>query len=280
MILISGEKQFRSVVNDCTKENAALKKIIAPKKYVRRFRDRSSPDRRDRSPRRSDHSRGSEHNKGKSGQNQKRKNSGDGGPGSGSSKDTKSRAKKSKPSPAKKKGTSSLSDPVYSFLDIKAINMVKAVGLNFDNLSIVDKLPIGGRLTKFYDNWLKLNCADWVLSVVKEGYKIPLRSIPHQKKIPTNPKVVDKAHEVLVNEANDLLTKEAVTIVEPCEGPYVSSYFVVLKPRRVDQFRPILNLKVFNFNVRKYKFTMETLQSVREWLKHGFYCVSLDIKDA
>ena len=158
--------------------------------------------------------------------------------------------------------------------------MVKAVGLNFDNLSMVDKLPIGGRLSKFYDNWLKLNCADWVLSVVKEGYKIPLRSIPHQKKIPTNPKVVDKAHEVLVNEANDLLTKEAVTIVEPCEGQYVSSYFAVPKPRRVDQFRPILNLKVFNFNVRKYKFTMETLQSVREWLKHGYYCVSLDIKDA
>ena len=152
--------------------------------------------------------------------------------------------------------------------------------MNLDNLSILDKLPIGGRLTKFYDNWLKLSCADWVLSVVKEGYKIPLKSIPRQKKIPANPKVVDKAHEVLVKEANDLLTKEAVTIVEPCDGQYVSSYFAVPKPRRVDQFRPILNLKLFNFNVRKYKFTMETLQSVREWLKPGFYCVSLDIKDA
>ena len=236
MNLISGEKQFRSVVNDCTKENAALKKIIAPKKFVRRFRDRSSPDRRDRdrSPRRSDYSRGSDHNKGK-GQNQKRKNSGDGGSGSGSSKDTKSKAKKSKPTPSKKKGMSSLSDPFYSFLDIKAIDMVKAVGLNLDNLSMVDKLPIGGRLTKFYNNWLKINCADWVLSVVKEGYKIPPQSIPHQKKIPTNPKVVDKAHEVLVNEANDLLIKEAVTIVEPCEGQYVSSYFAVPIPKRVDQ---------------------------------------------
>ena len=78
----------------------------------------------------------------------------------------------------------------------------------------------------------------------------------------------------------DLLTKEAVTVVEPCEDQYISSYFAVPKPRRVDQFRPILNLKLFNFNVRKYKFTMETLQSVREWLKPGFYCVSLDIKDA
>ena len=282
IISISGDKQFQSVLNDCTKQNAALKKVIAPqyKKWYKKDR-RFSPDRRD--PKRSDHSRGSDHHsrdgRSGSGHDLKRKHSGEGGSGSG--KNYPSKAKKSKPSSSKKKGMSSpLSDPFYSFLDMEAINMVKAVGLCVDKLSDVDKLPIGGRISLFYDNWLKLSCADWILSVVKDGYKIPIKSLPHQLKVPSNPKVVDNAHKVLIDEANGLLLKEAVTIVDPLKGHYISSYFAVPKPKREDQFRPILNLKFFNKNVRKYKFKMETLQSVREWIKPGFYCVSLDIKDA
>ena len=285
-ILISGNKHFQSVLNNCTKQNAALKKaIVPPKKYRKRDQDRSSPDRRDRSPRRSDRSPRRSDNRssgGRSGQDQKRKSGGHGGSGARSSKDSQSKAKKSKPSSSKKKGMScDVSDSFYSFLDAEALKMVSDVGLDIDNISNVDSLPLGGRLTKFYDNWSKLNCAEWVLSVIKEGYKIPLKSPPRQLKVPSNPKVVDsKAHEVLVNEANELLAKGAVTVVDPCEDQYVSTYFAVPKPRRIEQYRPILNLKVFNLNVKKYKFTMETLQSVREWIKPGFYCVSLDIKDA
>ena len=171
-------------------------------------------------------------------------------------------------------------DNSCDFISVEALNMVKAVGLDVDRLSIVDKMPVGGRIQSFYDNWLKINCSDWVLKVVREGYKIPLKSIPQQQKIPVNPKVNGAAFDVLVKEAEDLLLKKAVRVVEPCEGQYVSSYFAVPKPRKIDQFRPILNLKFFNNHVKKYHFSMETLAAVRDWIKPGYFCISLDIKDA
>ena len=91
----------------------------------------------------SNHSRGSDHHsrgsdrysrddrdRSGSGQDLKRNHSGKGGSGSG--KNYPSKAKKSKPNSSRKKGTSSfMSDAFNSFLDMKAIKMVKAVGLDF-----------------------------------------------------------------------------------------------------------------------------------------------------
>ena len=298
-ISISGDKQFQSVLNDCTKQNAALKKVIAPHKKWYNDHSRFSPDRRDpeRSdhPRRSDHhSRGSDHHsrgsdrysrddrdRSGSGQDLKRNHSGKGGGGSGSGKNYPSKAKKSKPSSSKKKGTSPFSfDGFYSFLSTEALEKVQAEGLCIDDISNVDHKPIGGRLQFYYDNWTKIDCSEWVLSVVRDGYKMPLQSVPIQQKIPANPKATGSAHTVLVKEAQDLLAKKAVFEVEPCEGEYISSYFAVPKPRKTDEFRPILNLKYFNRNVKKYSFSLEGLAAVREWIKPGYFCVSLDIRDA
>ena len=118
------------------------------------------------------------------------------------------------------------------------------------------------------------------LSVVEFGYKIPLKSLPFQRKLPKNPPAVGKAHDILVQEANDLLNKHAVSVVEPVDDQYISSYFAVPKPRKPDSWRPILNLKYFNDFIKKYRFQMETLASVREWIKPNSYCTSLDLKDA
>ena len=54
------------------------------------------------------------------------------------------------------------------------------------------------------------------------------------------------AHQVLIDEAKELLTKEAVIPVAPVIGQYVSAYFAVTKPRSLGKFRHILNLKKFN----------------------------------
>ena len=144
----------------------------------------------------------------------------------------------------------------------------------------MESLPLGGRIRNFITNWRKITDNDWVLSVVEFGYKIPLKTTPSQNRVPKNPPAFGEAHNVLVNEANDLIKKHAVSVVEPVNGQYISSYFAVPKPRKIDQWRPILNLKYFNNNVKKYKFKMETLANVREWIKPGSFCTSLDLKDA
>ena len=65
------------------------------------------------------------------------------------------------------------------------------------------------------------------------------------------------------------------------QGEYVSSYFAVPKSKRVpDKWRPILNLKKFNKNIRHIYFVMEEVKCVRKWFRHGAHCAGLDIKDA
>ena len=116
--------------------------------------------------------------------------------------------------------------------------------------------------------------------MVEFGYQIPLKFIPQQSSVPINPSVSKEAHKVLLDEANDLKRKGAVSVVDHLPGEYMSSYFAVPKARSPGKFRPILNLKYFNKNVKKYKFKMETLASLREWIREGSYCTGLDLKDA
>ena len=170
---------------------------------------------------------------------------------------------------------------VNGFFDKSTELLVSDSGLDITQILSLDALPLGGRISKCYDNWQRIVSNDWVLSVVREGYKIPLKCKPVQKSVPKNPKPKGPAaFEILVKEANDLKLKNAVTVVEHCPDEYVSSYFAVPKPHRDNQFRPILNLKYFNNFVKKYKFSMESLKSVKEWIRPGYFCTSLDIKDA
>ena len=92
--------------------------------------------------------------------------------------------------------------------------------------------------------------------------------------------MTESAFTVLVNEAKELKSKQAVIVASHCKGEYISSYFAVPKPRSPGKFRPILNLKHFNKCVKKYKFPMEHLKSVRNWIRPGSWCIGLDLKDA
>ena len=115
---------------------------------------------------------------------------------------------------------------------------------------------------------------------MSEGYKIPFKFVPFQRFWPRNPEVSGPAHEVLEQEAADLLAKESIAPVAPVRGQFVSSYFAVAKAHSPGKFRPILNLKKFNRSVKKYKFRMEGLKQVRDWIQKDAYFCSMDLKDA
>ena len=158
--------------------------------------------------------------------------------------------------------------------------MVSSTGLCLDNIPALDIMPIGGRVSQCVSNW-KIVCSNtWVLDVISNGYCIPLETIPRQDSIPSNPVAVGEAHEILVKEALTLKEKQAIAVVEHCDGEYISTYFAVPKPNRPGQYRPILNLKYFNENVKKYKFSMESVRSIREWLQPNAFCIGLDLADA
>merc|ERR1711895_185581 len=92
-----------------------------------------------------------------------------------------------------------------------------------------------------------------------------------------NPKVSGLAFEVLKQEASDLLSKESIASVTPVEGQYVLSYFAVAKAHSPGKFRPILNLKRFNKSFKKYKFRMEGVKQVRDWIQKDAYFCGMDL---
>ena len=167
-----------------------------------------------------------------------------------------------------------------NFFITQAISDVEILGLPVKKIPDLHTMALGGRLKHCVEDWERIGISSWVRNVVSEGYKIPLKFIPTQSKVPANPPVKGAAFEILATEAIELLAKEAVEEVVPAVGQYISTYFAVPKARSPGKFRPILNLKKFNRSIKKYKFKMETMAHLRDWLKPGAYCVGIDLKDA
>lgn len=284
--LYGGDDGIRSSIKSAVKQDTYIAKAVTKPSYPKSksgysvgssSRRRSRSRSRDRGGNRNDErkSKGFSH----SNKSSKRKSFSKGG----SSKDSSRGGVSKKPRYDKdKKGTmpTCFNSVWSSFISPMAVLMVTTLGLTVDNIPALESEPIGGRIRKCLDNW-KIVCSNnWVIKVIEDGYKIPLKSQPHQRSVPQNPQVSASAFDVLVQEAESLKAKCAVIPVHSCEGQYISTYFAVPKPRRIDAWRPILNLKYFNRHVSKYKFQMETLSKVRDWIQPGAYCVGLDIRDA
>ena len=279
-----GEEKIKKVLGDSTKKSTMLNKAVASRKTFRKKSSTGSSTNgnRSRSRSRSESPRRYNKNRGSSSNSSRKRKSGNGGGGGKDSQDSK--PKRSKKDSSKKKGIiSSCISSWPTLLTSQAILLVTSLGFVMDFIPSLDNIPLGGRLSNFMENW-RIVCKNkknkWVLNVVEHGYRIPLKCLPFQDKYPVNPPATGNAYDVLVNEALMLKLKNAVKSVISCPGQWVSAYFAVPKPRKTDEFRPILNLKEFNLNVKKYKFSMETLMNIRDWIKPGAYCIGLDLRDA
>ena len=300
--LFGGEKAVRSKLSEASKEDDLLKKTInrpnrSRKNYKRKqTRSRQSGRKsrsRSRSRRSRSRSRGSPHKTrsrkqkdgsgkaGKSGRQSGKDNAGDGSK-DGDKADASSRNKKKKSSKDFYYFSPSSFDEAWNnkFFSATALLMITSLGFIVNSIPFLNQLPLGGRLSRCIDNWEKVTDSKWIRNVVSQGYKIPFKYPPEQKRVPTNPVASGPAHDVLVAEAADLLLKEAVVTVDPVPGQFVSPYFAVTKPRSPGKFRPILNLKRFNHSVKKYKFRMEGLKQVRDWIKPDAWFCGMDLKDA
>ena len=302
--LFGGEKAVRSKLSDASKEDDLLAKTINKSNRPRKsFKGKQNKSRRSsrrsrsrsRSRRSRSRSRGSPHRTRSKKQKAGSGKTGKGGRQSGSGKDNAGdRSKdgdKAEASYRSKKKKSS-KDFYYSsplsfdeawnnnFFSATALLMITSLGFMLSWIPYLNQLPLGGRLSRCIESWEKVTDSKWVRNVVSQGYKIPFKYPPDQKYVPTNPVATGPAHDVLVAEAADLLLKEAVVTVNPVSGQYVSSYFAVTKPRSPGKFRPILNLKKFNHSVKKYKFRMEGLKQVRDWIQRDAWFCGMDLKDA
>ena len=138
-------------------------------------------------------------------------------------------------------------------------------------------IPVGGRLAHFAEKWEEITDNKWVLSIVRNGFRIPFIKIPPLSSVPI--RMSQSSSPFLREEIKNLLNKRAVERVQnPGTPGFYSRIFLV--PKKNGKFRLILDLSLLNRYIEKQAFKMETVKSVRQAMRLNDWAVSIDLTDA
>ena len=101
---------------------------------------------------------------------------------------------------------------------------------------------MGGCLAPFWDTWRQWGAEDWVVQILREGYRIPFLPSPPLSSVPVHLPSYSPSSirgQALAAEIAALLEKGAIELAPPTPG-YYSQVFVVLKAS--GSWRPIIDL--------------------------------------
>ena len=151
-------------------------------------------------------------------------------------------------------------------------------------VSVVQKLPLGGRTRHYVSQWKRLTKDKFVIDCIQTGCKINFTNHPEQSSMP---------HQICFNhretEALNTLIKECVNenIIEPCtfnDGDFMNTVFLVEKGNSTPEnpsFRLILNMKLLNKNyVELIHHKMHSLNTCLNLMEKECFLASIDIKNA
>ena len=148
-------------------------------------------------------------------------------------------------------------------------------------LSAFDHLPVGDRMQVAYPNWQAIGASDYIVSVLKHGYSLEFKSQPP---LVTNPEpfylnLSQEQNQILDEEMQKFLDGHVIEEVHDLSSPgFYSPLF--LRPKTDKGWRIIINISELNKHLVYHRFKMETLNTVRQGLKPGFYAFSIDLKSA
>ncbi|XP_032363307.1 uncharacterized protein LOC116675969 [Etheostoma spectabile] len=130
-------------------------------------------------------------------------------------------------------------------------------------------------LADFADAWRGLvNVSPWVLRTVVEGYRLQFRVRPPGFSGVVRTVVRPDQGLVLGLEVRSLLEKGAVEL----RSGFYSRYFLV--PKKDGGLRPILDLRVLNRSLRRYRFKMLTIPAIVCPIRSEDWFVTVDLRDA
>ena len=136
---------------------------------------------------------------------------------------------------------------------------------------------VGGSLALHWQAWRPYVSPGPILTILREGYVLPLKSRVPLTDVPRAFRQGDPA--ILDPLVEDLVTKQAIEEVPLPRGPgFYSHVFAVEKSS--GGHRLVINLRELNRHLNVPSFRMETNRSVLAALHASRWAVSLDLKDA
>ena len=145
----------------------------------------------------------------------------------------------------------------------------------FEKKSSIPVSPVG-RLRTCYDEWSKIGSNDHVLSVVKEGYKIPFKTEPNSAILKNNRSARDNG-DFVSEEIDKLLSLGCVSKVS--NVPKVVNPLTVAFNKKGKK-RLVLDCRHINPHLFKFKFRYEDGQVAREMFKKDEFLFTFDLKSA
>ena len=135
-------------------------------------------------------------------------------------------------------------------------------------------LPAISRLFRSMEFWQSIRTLDFILDVIKEGYKIPFISTPPPKHYSNNASALREA---------DFVDQAIAELLADNRVEELSSPPVILNPLTVSvqnsgKKRLILDLRHINLHVFKQKFKCEGLHTIRDVFSKHFFVFSFDLK--
>jgi len=120
----------------------------------------------------------------------------------------------------------------------------------------------------------KLSQAPWIISCIKEGYKLPLRGLPDKFSQPNHKSASN--NEEFVSQAIAEL-EENRCIMRVHEQPYICSPLSVAS-NALGKLRLVLNLRYLNQFLLVNKFKYEDLRTAMQLFQKGDYLFTFDLK--
>ena len=138
----------------------------------------------------------------------------------------------------------------------------------------VPQVSVKGKLIKSIHHWQFLRAPEFILSIIRYGYKIPFISTPLPQHYPNNAsaiKEVEFVGEAILELLRDNRVEELFSppdIVNPLSVSVQTS----------GKKRLILDLRHINLHVYKQKFKCEGLHTIKNAFSEDYYVFSFDLK--
>ncbi len=191
---------------------------------------------------------------------------------------------------------SDINEVGYDYSNMHDVHEIKWVSDNYDNYGTGESLSVSesysieeecleglnelisvkGRLRECYEYWSNmLHAPESILSIIREGYFLPLVHEPPQFCRSNNRSVRD--HEGFVTDSiMELVSQQCVR--EVSSRPQVCSPLLVVVNGNSGKKRLVISLKYLNLFLWKDKFKYEDIRTAMDYFERGGYMCIFDLK--